>query len=836
MKIVNLRTERVVAPVGVDFKQPVFSWEIADNGKDVFQESYRILVALDSEFENLVWDSGIVESNATFSIKYEGEELTPDTKYFIHVIAVVNGKEIKSEVSTFITGLFGAEIEGQWVTPQKDEYHPCETAPYIRKTFDVKDFEYATLHIYSYGWYKLFLGGEEFGDRMFAPGQSPYETALYYDAYDITEVLKKGKNVFGMIMGDGYNMNANPYLSQWTGSKRFIACINIHKKNGQIEKIPSDTSWKYEINTPIVTHNIYNGEVYDATKEIKGWNTLKFDDSAWKNVYPYNGKKENLDMICELGPYVQIVEYKKPKKIIACNTGRYILDFGQNTAGFVKFSLKGEKGTRVCFRYSEELSYSKKNGYRLDLTTNRAAYATDTYIFKGEGVETHEPSFTYHGYRYVEVTGLSEKPSKDDIVACVVNTAFPACSEFATDNETLNQIFSNAKWSIRVNSYTYPTDCPVRDERTPCPMDLFGYINTAVYMNDSNAYYYRYFHYMRKQLENFFIVREENDFFNLNWDGCLYTVPWYLNKFYGDKASIERHYEILKKGLDFYWEHNKNFTPKGLFGDWCAPNVPGNYATSFRCPDETELHFMIFVFKMVSGYAEYLGYEEDAKKYAEISKNAAKAYNKRFFNNFKGTYSNGAQAPTIYAIMNGIIPESKKKKVEKKFIDAIVKGGNHLDVGIMGNRDFLTALCDIGALDTAIDCFINPEFPSYKYEIDQGATTLWEQWYIKGDMASHSHAMFAGGVSGFFTRLAGVTPIEDGFRTIQIKPCLTKHINTLKSSITTVCGKVDVAYEKNGKDFKLKAKIPANCKAVIIMPNGEKHSVGNGKFEFTAKI
>lgn len=835
MKIINLRTERVVAPVGVDFKQPVFSWEIADNGKDIFQESYRILVATDGEFKNLVWDSGITQSNATFSIKYEGKELKADTKYFIQVIAVINGKEIKSEVSTFITGLFGAEIEGKWVTPQKDEYHPCETAPYIRKTFEVKDFEYATLHIYSYGWYKLFLDGEEFGDRMFAPGQSNYDNFLYYDAYDITDALKKGKNVLGMIIGDGYNMNANPYLSQWKGGKRFIACINIHRKNGTVDKIISDESWKFELNTPIVTHNIYNGEVYDATKEIKGWNTLKFDDSAWKNVYLSQIKPEKLDLICELGPYVQIVEYKSPKKIIACNNGRYILDFGQNTAGFVKFSLKGEKGSRVCFRYSEELRHNKKDGYRLDLTTNRAAYATDTYIFKGEGIETHEPSFTYHGYRYVEVTGLSEKPSKEDIVACVVNTAFPACSEFATDNQTLNQIFSNAKWSIRVNSYTYPTDCPVRDERTPCPMDLFGYLNTAVYMNDANAYYYRYSHYMKYQLKKF-LAGNHSHCFNLNWDGCVYTVPWYLNKFCGDKASIERDYELLKKGLEYYYGFNKAYMPKGQFGDWCAPNVPGNYATSFRSPDETELHLMVLTFKMAAEYAEILGLEEDAKKYSEISKTAAEKYNKRFFNSFKGTYSNGAQAPTIYAMMDGIIPENKKKKVEKTFVNSIAKGGNHLDVGIMGNRDFLAALCDAGALDTAIDCFINPEFPSYKYEIDKGATTLWEQWYGQGDMASHSHAMFAGGVSGFFTRLAGVTPLEDGFRTIQIKPCLTKHINTLKTSIITVCGKVDVAYEKKDGEFNLKVKIPANCKAVIIMPNGEKHSVGNGKFEFTAKI
>lgn len=835
MKIVNLRTERVLAPVGVDFKQPVFSWEIAGSGNDIFQESYRVLVATDENFEKLVWDSGVVESNATFSIKYEGEELTPDTKYYLQVSAVINGKPIKSEVTHFITGTFGADIEGQWVTPQKDEYHPCETAPYIRKTFEVKDFDYATLHIYAYGWYQLFFNGEEFGDRMFAPGQNNYKNALYYDVYDVSSALKKGKNVLGMIIGDGYNMNANPYLSQWKGSKRFIACINIHRKNGAVDKIFSDDSWKFELNTPIVTHNIYNGEVYDATKEIKGWNTLKFDDSAWKNVYPSKIKQENLDMICELGPYVQIVEYKKAKKIIACNNGRYILDFGQNTAGFVKFSLKGEKGSRVCFRYAEELQHNNEDGYRLDLTTNRAAYATDTYIFKGEGVETHQPSFTYHGYRYVEVTGLSEKPSKEEIVACVVNTAFPSCSEISTDNETINQIFSNAKWSIRVNSYTYPTDCPVRDERTPCPMDLYGYLNTAVYMNDGNAYYYRYFHYMKSQLKRF-LAGKFSHCFNLNWDGCIYMVPWYLNRHYGDKVAIERHYELLKAGLEYYISFNKDFKPKGQFGDWCAPNVPGNYATSFRSPDETELHLMVLTFRRMAEMADILGIKEDAEKYRKVSEKAAAAYNKRFLNSFKGTYSNGAQAPTIYALKDGIIPENKKKKVEKKFIDAIVKGGNHLDVGIMGNRDFLAALCDAGALDTALDCFVNPEFPSYKYEIDKGATTLWEQWYGRGDMASHSHAMFAGGVSGFFTRLAGVTPIEDGFRTIQIKPQLTKHINTLKANITTVCGNVAVSYEKKDGKLTLTAKIPANCKAVIIMPNGEKHSVGNGKFEFTSNI
>lgn len=828
MRITNIKVENCINPVGIDEKKPFFSWEFCGKENAVFQENYRIKVYENGNTSHkTVWDSGTVFSDKSIDIIYQGEELKPDTKYLISVDACANGKNLKTATSMFSTGVLGGKINGNWVSvTEKDSISP-ETCVFARKDFRAEDISYATFFIYSFGWYEAYLNGEKLDNRLFTPGLSDFDNLLFYDAYDVTSLIKDGKNAIGLIIGDGFNNNANMYMNRWRGAKRFIASLNLHKKDGSVIHISTDDSWRFTADTPLITNNIYNGELYDATREIPGWNTSEFNDSGWKNVFNA-AEKSNADFYCNIGPFVTVQQYIRPKKIYTLKNGRYILDFGQNMSGYVQFSLSKARGERVRIKTAEEISINTEGEISLNTATNREATSTDTYIFNGNGTETHHPLFTYHGFRYIEVTGLDRRPCGDEIVACVVHTDFPSIAYLKTDNDLINRIFSNALWSVKSNSQSYPTDCPVRDERTPCSMDLYVYLNSAMYLFAPSAYYPRF-------LKNLASKKYKGKV-KMTWDGCIIALPWYFYRYYGNTTFIKRYYPIIRKIQEKYLTQYPDLIPEPSFGDWCAPNEQGDYLTSFSSCDETEQHAMYFTCKMMSDMADVIGKKNDAVRYNAIAEKAAQIYVKRFYDKNKHTFSNGKQAPNIYALEDRFLPDEENKLVRDNLVNAIKKNGNHLDVGIYGLRSFIECLSDAGSLDTALECFMNPEYPSFANQISKGATTLWEQWCGHGDMASHNHAMFAGFAGGFFTRLAGIDLSDNGFKSILIKPCVTRYINNLSTRFSTVNGSVEVNYDIKNNIFKLRVKIPMNCTAEIVLPDGTHYKVKNGNFEYECNL
>lgn len=827
MRICNLKVEGRYDPVGVDEKEPVFSWQIETEENDVFQEAFRITVQ--EENGETVWDSGKIQESAMMvDIPYGGEPLKADTRYTFHIEAWVNGTYLVSQAGRFTTGLMGNHFNGKWITPEKGGIGIPETCPFVRKTFMTSDVLYATFFIYSYGWYEFYINGVKPDERLFSPAKSNYKSILYYDVYDVTDFLVGGKNAITLILGDGYNSNANPYMGRWSGAKRLIACLRLHYTDGRVEEIGTDEDWKFITETPFVLNNLYNGELYDATREIPGWQTPDYDDSYWHHSYLIEEKTDAV-FASNIGPFIKVIEERVPEKIHLLKDGRYILDFGQNMAGFIRFSLRGERGGRIRIETAEKLGKNSEDRFSLDTQTNRQATATDTYIFKGEGIEVHQPLFTYHGFRYAEISGLTHPPEKGEIVACVVHTEFPFMSEFHTDNDLINRVYQNAVWSVRSNSFSFPTDCPSRDERTPCTMDLYAYLETAMYFSGFHPYYARYF-------QNEIVGAKERKKITMTWDGCIIALPWYLYQFYGNRSLIERYYPDLKKFQDRYLAQCNNLILPTSFGDWCSPNKEGNYLTSFSCTDETEQHAMIFTCRMMRDMSRLVGKEEEAERYEKTAKKAADIYIERFYNREKNVFSEGKQAPNLFALVDDILPAKERKAVERNLVETIAENGNHLDVGIYGTRHFLRCLAESGAVDTALDCFLNPEFPSFLYQIERGATTLWEQWCGQGDMASHNHAMFAGAVSGFYSCLAGIVPTKPAYREICIKPYLTKYIHNLDTSVETAFGKINVSYQNRDKRFRLEVHIPPNCKAQIVMPDGTKHSVGNGIFRFEQDV
>lgn len=826
MQIYDIKVDYTKDTIGIDNRQPFFSWKIKADKSNIFQENYRIEVF---DNENLAgdacWDSGTVESGKSFAVRYNGKELLPDSRYCFKITVTVNDEILKSEVCSFATALLSGKMQGKWICINED----TAAAPLVRKKFNALGIKRATLYFFSYGWYELYVNGQKFDSSMFLSNHSGYKKILFYDVFDLTDFIRNGENCVGFIIGDGYNKNASRFMETWKGKKRFIGFISIEKANGEKEYIYSDDSWKYTDESPILFNNIYDGEIYDARRELGDWSSPDYNDSNWKNAASCNEEEKIFKHIP--GAKTNISEMLHPVKILKSGDESYIFDFGQNIAGFVKLSLKGEPGKTVTVKYAEELKLNDNAGERpkLDTFTNRYAKSTDKYTFKSYEKESYHPHFTYHGFRYAEISGIEKEPETGSIIACAVHTQFNGEAYFKTDNELINRLYSNALWSVKSNNISYPSDCAARDERTPCSMDILTYQDAAVYFADLHNYFTRWLYCAYNE--------DETGIKFPSWDGQSIVMTKLLYMHYGDIGIIEAMREHNVSRMDKYMAQWPDAEPKDdevSFGDWCIPNVPGNYETSAESRKEVEIASLALCADSIAYTERALGNISEATRYYNYYELACKAYNKLFFEKERALYSGGKQTPNILALSEDLVADVYKPHVAENLIKNIGKSSK-LDTGIFGTRYFIECLSDSGNIDLAFKCFFNNEFPSFKYQFDKGATTLWEQWYETGNMASHNHAMFAGAVTGLFTRLAGITPLEPGFPKILIKPIFSGMLNRLETAIDTPFGKLEIEWVRENGEISVELKIPPNASAVLILPGEPVNDLSNGKYKFKFK-
>ena len=341
MRIYDIRVDYASDTVGIDSERPAFSWKLESEAGGVFQKSYRIKVFADAACTNVCWDSGAVESGQSFDVVYDGKKLMPDTRYYFTLTVVVGGNTLRSDVCSFTTALLDGHMPGQWISV--DEETPI--APLVRKNFCVSDAKRVTLYFFSYGWYELYVNGHKFDGGMFLSNYSGYGNVLFYDVFDLTECITAGENCIGLQIGDGYNKNLNRFMEHWEDPKRFIGFLSIERKNGEIEKIYTDETWKYSIQAPILSDNIYNGETYDARKETDGWSAQGFDDADWSCCRLTEEEEKRFRHIP--GAKIGVYETFRPTKTYVLRDGSYILDFGQNMAGFVRLTVAENAGSEV---------------------------------------------------------------------------------------------------------------------------------------------------------------------------------------------------------------------------------------------------------------------------------------------------------------------------------------------------------------------------------------------------------------------------------------------------------------------------------------------------------
>ena len=689
----------------------------------------------------------------------------------------------------------------------------------VRKEVKIdKSITRARAYVTGLGGYVMHINGERVGDAVFTPGWTHYPKRIQYQTYDVSKMLHKGKNALGAVLGNlwwssGFGWHGSITYSK--GPLRFFMQLVVDYEDGSSVIFITDKNWKTH-NAPIIETTLYNGEIYDAREEENGWSNVNFDDSKWQSVTLF--EKEKGKLVVQQGPPLRVTKEIKPVKITSPSEGVYVVDMGQNFAGWAKLKVEGERGDTVQLRFAETLK-PDGNVYRENL---RLAKATDIYILKGEGVEEWHPSFTYHGYRYIEVTGFPGKPSLDALTGIVANSDAPYIGKFSCSNELLNKVQHNILWTQASNMYSVPTDCPQRDERLGWMGDAQTFAPTASYNMEMIGFFNKWMRDITDSQDEDGAVHDVSPVFVVKgpaapaWGDAVFVVPWVMYKFYGDKRILEENYDAMMAWIDYMTSKSKgNLYEKSGWGDWVAveksPSEPIGSAYYF------------YGAKMVSTMAGILGKTEDEIRYKELSNKIAKAFNKKHFDQASNSYTGNIQSANLIPLKFGIVPKDREKAVASNIAENVKAKNNHLTTGFLGGSLLLPTLSNYGYNDLAFKVATQKTYPSWGYMLEKGATTIWELW--NGDtegpgMNSRNH--FALGACGewYYGYLAGIkpTPESPGFKKIIFSPMPVDSLDWAKAEIKTTYGIVASNWKKVGNTIEYNFIVPANTSALFHFP------------------
>lgn len=841
----NLRCELLRNPNGIDVVRPGLSWEISSAQRDVHQLAYHILVASSadklSEKDADVWNSGKVSSSTSVYNRYAGLALKSKNKYYWKVKVWTNkGESNWSDVASWSMGLLNyKDWEGRWIGfdrffPSDNEKEGRLSARYFRKEFaTTKTVASATAYIMGMGLHELYIDGQKIGDQVLAPAPTDYTKNIKYNALDITDQLKPGKHTIGVVLGNGrfFAMRqAKPYKVKTFGFPKLLVQVVIKYTDGSVSSVKTDDSWKGTADGPILANNEYDGEMYDARKEFKGWAQAGFDERNWlkaEYVQEPGGTYQ-----AQMNEPMKVMKHLAPVSVTKRPNGKYILDFGQNFAGWVKFNVKGPKGTTVSLRFAESL---EPNG-ELFRTNLRDAKATDTYVLKGAGTETWTPRFTYQGFRYVELNGYPGVPQKKDFTGCLVFDDMKTVGTFESSNGLLNQIFKNSWWGIASNYKGMPVDCPQRNERQPWLGDRTVVAHGESFLFDNTALYKKWLDDIRyAQKEDGAIPDVAPAFWryysdNVTWPATLLFVADMLYKQTGDIAVIQENYPAVKKWMAYMKErymNNEGIITKDSYGDWCAPPVTAEDGKGVIADQKhpSALIATAYYYRLVEMMIQYstlTANSGDYVVYVELASQLKKAFNRKFYNS-NGYYGENKLTDNLLPVYFGIVEDQEREKVVKQICYIIEEKNNgHLSTGIIGTNFLMRTLTDAGRADLAYRIASQKTYPSWGYMIENGATAIWELWNgntAAPKMNSQNHVMMLGDLLiWYYENLAGIKALTPGFKEIIMKPELINGLDHVDATYQSVYGLIKSNWIKTGKKFSWNIRIPANASARISIP------------------
>jgi alpha-L-rhamnosidase len=663
------------------------------------------------------------------------------------------------------------------------------------------------------------------GHDVLTPGFTEFSKRVQYQTYDVTDLLTTGSNAIGAILADGWFGSAISWTAQHfklLPPTRLLAQIEIQYADGTRANVISDEDWK-AAQSPILHSEIYAGETYDARLEQPGWNEAAFDDSAWAEAIvadPYGGALSS-----QIDAPPQVVMTLKPEKMNTMPDGSYVFDMGQNMVGWVALRVRGEAGTTVRLRFAEIL-----NPDGTVYTTNlRNADATDIYTLRGGQEETFTPRFTFHGFRYIELSGYPGKAALSDLSAQVVSSISgePAAS-FTTSSDMVNKMWRIGIWGQRGNFLSVPTDCPQRDERLGWMADAAVFWRTGSYNFDIDAFTHKWLRDVGDaQLANgaFTNVSPNIGVGEIEgapgWGDAGVIVPWTTWLQYGDRTVIQRSWNAMERWMKFIQDANPDFIRKRKvgpnFADWLAPDK----TTS---TDLVNTAYWALIADMMTQMAHAIGREEDAQRYSNLYANIRTAFQKTYIHD-DGTIANGTQTSYVLALHMKLVPPALEQAAVTNLVKNIEAHDWHLTTGFLGTPFLLFALSDHGHSDVAYRLLLTDTYPSWGYMLSKGATTWWERW--NGDtgdpsMNSYNHYAFGSVVAWVYQRVIGVdtSPNDPGFHEILISPRVDSRVAQAQGEYDSSYGKISTQWSGGPSGpFTLKVTIPANTTATVVVPD-----------------
>ena len=871
----SLTVEGLPSPLNVESSSPRLGWIITSSDRDVMQTSYHILVASSPELldsgKGDIWDSGIVRSDQSVWVPYAGRKLADNTRCYWKVkVATTRGDSPWSEPAEWGMGIVGeGHWGGRWIGWEApfewdiEDSHSRMSSRYLRKEFDTanKDIRRATVHISGLGMYELYINGKKVSDDVLAPAPTDYRRTTLYNSYDVTGLLKGNgeANAVGVTLGNGrfYTMRQNykPYKIPTFGYPKMRMNLIIEYTDGTKQRVNSDEKWALTAQGPIRSNNEYDGEIYDARLELGDWTLPGYDDSGWLKAQraelPYGTLRGNTS------PNMKVMRTLKPKSVRRLGD-RYMVDFGQNMAGWIKIAVSDvTKGDTVTIRYSELVT---PDSTRLDVENLRHAQSTDRYIANGtENGRQWSPKFSYHGFRFVEISGMNNL-SSDDIVAEVVFDNLPDNGSFTSSNPVMNAIHRNAWWGISSNYKGVPVDCPQRDERQPWTGDHCMGTWGENFLFDNAMFYAKWMDDIREsQREDGCIPDIAPAYYNyytsdMTWSSSLPVVCDMLYEQTGNSMPVIRNYGAMKKWMNHI---RADFTSKeGLitadkYGDWCVPPEKPDLIHSqdpARKTDGTLIASAYYykVCQLMAKFARMQGLDSEAQEWLSDGEKVKNAFNRKFLTVNKGTspvktphilypdsifYGNNTATANILPLAFDMVPEEYRQAVADNLIKTIILTNNGaISTGVIGVNWLMRELSRIGRGDVAAMLASNTKYPSYGYEISKGATTIWELW--NGDTAnrrmnSANHVMMLGDhLNWYYQDLAGFNPAAPGYKKILLKPDFSiQQMDSVSATYRTPYGLLGSSWVKTPMHIDWKIQIPCNTTAEVCVPTPYRKSV-----------
>jgi alpha-L-rhamnosidase len=712
--------------------------------------------------------------------------------------------------------------------------------PYLRKEFTIfKPIARATLYATALGLVDLHLNGHLVSDDLFTPGWTDYTKRVHYRAYDVTKLLRRGPNALGAILADGWYSGCIGWEERqdnYGKTPRFLGQLQIDYADGSSGIVATGPDWK-AWDGPIRQADFLMGETYDARLE-NNWDEPGFDQQDWASVDV--GAELTPLIEAHPGPPVRSFATLAPKSVSEPKPGVYVFDMGQNFAGVARLKYWGKSGQIITMRFAERLN-PDGTIYTKNL---RGARATDTYICGGNGMETWEPRFTYHGFQYVELTGLDRKPAKDIITGVAFSSATTDAGKFVCSDPMLNRLERNIYWTQRANFIDIPTDCPQRDERLGWMGDAQVYIRAATLHEDVQAFFTKWLRDVQDgqradgQFPMVAPVKVAGDDGGPAWSDAGVICPWTVYEVYGDTRILERHYASMARFIEFCKNRStpELLPPKDFqcFGDW------------LNIHDETPKPVIYTAYfahstKLLAQAAEVLGKKDDAAKYNELFGKIKAAFNKAYVAD-DGRIQGDTQTGYVLALSFDLLDRKNADLAANYLVEKIKKRDWHLSTGFIGTKSLMLALAGIGRNDVAERLIHNDTFPSWGFSIKQGATSIWERWdgwtpakgFQDPGMNSFAHYSFGAVYQWMVETLGGIQSSDPAYKHILIDPQFDSRLNFADTTYDSIRGPIETHWKREGNKVHLKVSIPANTTAKVRLPSGT-YEIGSGTSEFTTK-